>query len=138
MPVDFPGGERKRACLTDLNPWSELQVLVDGDLTLRDSHAILIYLAGAQGGRPSPPNRPGPRNGCPYPRTRCRTAPPRPGWSIVIDKADTLRRAARMLPLIETHPTRHDWLAPDRPTIADGAVHPCVALAPEGRGGSVP
>jgi len=49
-----------------------------------------------------------------------------------LDKADTLRRAARILPLIEAHLARHAWLALERPTIADCAVMPYVALAPEG------
>lgn len=49
-----------------------------------------------------------------------------------LDKADTLRRSARILPLIEAHLAGHRWLALDRPTIADCAVMPYVALAPEG------
>ena len=53
-------------------------------------------------------------------------------FGYALDKADTLRRAARILPLIEARLADHDWLALDRPTIADCAVLPYVALAPEG------
>ena len=53
-------------------------------------------------------------------------------FGFAIDKADTLKRAGRILPLIESHLTKHDWLASGRPTIADCAVMPYVALAPEG------
>jgi glutathione S-transferase len=49
-----------------------------------------------------------------------------------IDKADTLKRSARILPLINTHLAATPWLAMGRPTIADCAVFPYVALAPEG------
>ena len=49
-----------------------------------------------------------------------------------IDKADTLQRAARILPLIEAHLAKHQWLALGRPSIAVCAVMPYVALAPEG------
>ncbi|MGR6722313.1 glutathione S-transferase N-terminal domain-containing protein, partial [Aeromonas veronii] len=41
VPVDFLGGEHKRKPLTDLNPWGELPILVDGNRVLRDSQAIL-------------------------------------------------------------------------------------------------
>ena len=53
-------------------------------------------------------------------------------FGYALDKADTLRRAARILPLIDARLADHDWLALDRPTVADCAVFPYVALAPEG------
>jgi glutathione S-transferase len=53
-------------------------------------------------------------------------------FGFAIDKADTLRRSARILPLIEAHLAAHQWLALGRPSIADCAVFPYVALAPEG------
>ena len=53
-------------------------------------------------------------------------------FGYALDKADTLRRAARILPLIEARLAEHAWLALDRPTVADCAVFPYVALAPEG------
>jgi glutathione S-transferase len=53
-------------------------------------------------------------------------------FGYAIDKANTLQRADRILPLIEAHLAAHQWLALGRPTIADCAVMPYVALAPEG------
>lgn len=45
-PVDFhPGQEHKRAALLALNPGGSLPILVDGDLVLTESSAILTYLA---------------------------------------------------------------------------------------------
>ena len=45
IDIDFLGGEHKRAPLTDLNPWGEIPILQDADVVLRDSQAILVYLA---------------------------------------------------------------------------------------------
>jgi glutathione S-transferase len=45
IPVDFLAGAHKRPPLVDMNPFGELPILVDGDLTLRDSQAILIWSA---------------------------------------------------------------------------------------------
>ncbi|MDO6806337.1 glutathione S-transferase N-terminal domain-containing protein, partial [Wenyingzhuangia sp. 1_MG-2023] len=50
IAVEFLDGAHKRAPVTDMNPWGELPVLVDGDVTLRDSQAILVYLAREYGG----------------------------------------------------------------------------------------
>ncbi|PKL99362.1 MAG: glutathione S-transferase, partial [Gammaproteobacteria bacterium HGW-Gammaproteobacteria-9] len=49
-----------------------------------------------------------------------------------LDKAAALAKAPAALKLLDDHLQRHDWLAIDRPTIADCAVYPYVVLAPEG------
>ena len=49
-----------------------------------------------------------------------------------IDKNDTLSRSERILSLIDEHLAKRDWLALSRPTVADCAVFPYVALAPDG------
>lgn len=50
VAVDFVNGEHKKPPLSDLNPLGQLPVLQDGSLVLRDSQAILVYLAGTYGG----------------------------------------------------------------------------------------
>lgn len=140
VPVDFLAGEHKRAPLIDLNPWGELPILVDGDRVLRDSQAILVYLAGTRGGAAWWPSEPELQaeivqwlstaaneiqNGPAAARLVDR-------FGYAIDKADTIARAQRILPLLDAHLAQHDWLALSRPTIADCAVYPYVALAPEG------
>lgn len=37
--------EQKSACFLKLNPFGQVPVLVDGEASLRDSQAILVYLA---------------------------------------------------------------------------------------------
>lgn len=140
VPVDFLGGEHKRPPLTELNPWGELPILVDGDVVLRDSQAILVYLAGACGGAAWLPLEPALQaqvvqwlstaaNEIQHGPAAARLVDK---FGYKIDKPDSLRKADRILGLLEAHLTKHDWLAVGRPTIADCAVYPYVVLAPEG------
>lgn len=140
VPVDFLGGAHKRPPLTDLNPWGELPVLVDGDRVLRDSQAILVYLAGRYGGASWWPTEPALQAEIvQWLSTAANEIQHGPGaarlvdkFGYAIDKPDALRRAGRILGLLDAHLATHDWLAVSRPTIADCAVYPYVALAGEG------
>ncbi|WP_334149007.1 glutathione S-transferase family protein [Hyphomicrobium sp.] len=140
VPVDFLGGAHKRPPLTDLNPWGELPILVDGDRVLRDSQAILVYLAGRYGGASWWPTEPALQAEIvQWLSTAANEIQHGPGaarlvdkFGYTIDKPDALRRAGRILGLLDAHLATHDWLAVSRPTIADCAVYPYVALASEG------
>lgn len=46
VPVNLAAGQNRDPDFRKLNPFGEIPVLVDGDFILRDSQAILIYLAG--------------------------------------------------------------------------------------------
>lgn len=50
VSVDFMGGEHKAPKILAMNPLGELPIVQDGELTLRDSQAILFYLASKYGG----------------------------------------------------------------------------------------
>ena len=140
VPVDFMGGEHKRPPLTNLNPWGELPILEDGKVVLRDSQAILVYLATQYGDENwLPRDAAGLGEVMQWLSTSANELQNGPcaarladKFGYAIDKANTLERAARILPLIEAHLAAHQWLALGRPTIADCAVMPYVALAPEG------
>jgi glutathione S-transferase len=43
--VDLPGGEHKKPAFLAMNPFGQVPVIRDGDVTLADSNAILVYLA---------------------------------------------------------------------------------------------
>lgn len=139
-PVDFLAGAHKRAPLIDLNPWGEIPILVDGEVVLRDSQAILVYLAQKYAAPQwLPRDPPGLAAVVQWLSTAANEVQNGPAsarlvdkFGYAIDKADTLRRSARILPLLEAHLSRHAWLAAEHPTIADCAVFPYVALAPEG------
>ncbi|MBC7726420.1 MAG: glutathione S-transferase N-terminal domain-containing protein [Microbacteriaceae bacterium] len=58
IPVDTRKGEQHAAAFTAINPNAKLPALVDGEATVFDSNAILLYLAGKTGqfGAPATPN----------------------------------------------------------------------------------
>ena len=45
VPVDLAAGEQRTRAFEDLNPFRQVPVLVDGATVVRDSSAILVYLA---------------------------------------------------------------------------------------------
>jgi len=140
IPVDFMGGEHKRAPLTDLNPWGELPIFEDDGVVLRDSQAILVYLARKFGGEAWwPSDAAGQAEVMQWLSTSANEIQNGPSaarlvdkFGYPIDKQDTIARSLRILGLLEQHLSHHAWLALGRPTIADCAVFPYVALAPEG------
>src|SRR5262245_21544095 len=58
VPVDFLAGAHKKSPLIEKNPFGEIPILEDGAVTLRDSQAILVYLARKYGGGGSLPIEP--------------------------------------------------------------------------------
>ena len=140
VPVDFLAGEHKRSPLIDLNPLGEIPILEDGEVVLRDSQAILVYLATKYADAAWLPRDPaGLAEVVQWLSTAANEVQNGPASARLVDKfgygldkADTLRRSARILPVLDAHLSRHDWLAAGHPTIADCAVFPYVALAHEG------
>jgi len=139
-PVDFLAGEHKRPPLTDLNPFGEIPIFVDGDLVLRDSQAILVYIARKWGGETWLPTDAarmaqvmewlmvaeneiarGPNDARLHDKF---------GYKLDVELAR--RNAARILGLMNTHLSKHLWLALDRPTIADIACMPYIGIGHEG------
>ena len=140
VPVDFLGGEHKRAPLLDLNPFAELPILVDDKLVLRDSQAILVYLAGAYGGLAWWPAHPHGQaeivqwlsfasNEIQHSVCAARLVEK---FGYALDYAAAVEKSPRVLSLLNQHLKTHDWLAIGRPSIADCAVYPYVVLAHEG------
>lgn len=138
--VDLLGGAHKKSPLIDLNPFGEVPILEDGDLVLRDSQAILVYLARKHGGEDWLP-------------TDAASLADVVAWLMVaeneiargqgdarlhdklgyeLDIGLARQKAARILDLMEAHLDTNDWLVLDRPTIADVACMPYVALTQEG------
>ena len=141
IPVDFLGGAHKRPPLSDMNPFCEIPILTDGALTLRDSQAILIYLARQYGGEAWLPTEAasmaqvmewvmmaeneiarGPNDARLHDK-----------FGYELDHGLAVDKAKRVLSLLEAQLEGKEWLALDRPTIADIACFPYVALGHEGR-----
>ena len=130
---------RQSDAFAAITPMRQIPVYVEGDLRLRDSQAILTYLAAR--------HRPGDWDGH-TPEERSAIAL----WlshaaNEIANGPATLRLArqfgatiaeeqaqavtARFLPVIEAHLAQHRWLVGGRLTIADFAASPYLALAGE-------
>ena len=119
-----------------LNPMAQIPVYVEGDVILRDSQAILAYLAAR--------HRPGDWDGrTPEERGAIMVwlshaaneifngpallrAERLFGWSVERERAAAV--AMRILPVAEAHLAGRGWLVGDRLTIADLAASPYLAL----------
>ncbi|MBN8912276.1 MAG: glutathione S-transferase [Rhizobiales bacterium] len=140
VPVDFLGGAHKRPPFIDLNAFGDLPIFEDGGLVLRDSQAILVYMARKWGGEMWLP-------------TDAVGLTLVTGWLMVaeneiargpndarlhdkfgykLDAEAARNKTAHIFGLMENHLARNSWLALDRVTIADIACMPYVALSHEG------
>jgi glutathione S-transferase len=139
-PVDYLGGAHKKSPVIDFNPFGQIPVLEDGDVALRDSQAILVYLARKYGGEDwLPTDAAGMAEVVSWLMVAENEIARGPADARLHDKfgveldVDLAReKAAHILGLLEAHLQNHDWLALGRPTIADVACMPYVALGHEG------
>ncbi len=140
VPVDFLGGAHKRPEFLALNPFGELPVLADGDLVLRDSQAILAYVARRHGGEAWLPTDPaGLAQIMQWLSTAANDIARGPNdarlhdkFGYRLDAARAREQAARVLGIMDAHLSARDWLELGRPTVADVACYAYVAVAPEG------
>lgn len=140
QPVDLAAGEHKQSPFIDLNPWAQVPVLEDGEVRLRDSQAILVYLARRYGGHQWWPDSAAHQGEVmQWLSTAAHEVHAGPNVARLIDKfgypldkGQALEVSARVLPLIEQRLSEHQWLAMGRPTIAECAVFPYIALGWEG------
>ncbi|PZV08989.1 MAG: glutathione S-transferase [Leptolyngbya sp.] len=142
IKVDLMTAEQKGAEHLARNPFGQVPVLVDGDVTLPDAQAILVYLARQYGGEAWLPSdalplaqvirwlstaagevRQGPENARLYYLFGA--------TNINIERAT--QKAEFILTQLDKHLSTHSWLEFDRPTMADIAVFPYVALARDGK-----
>lgn len=140
--VDLAGGDHKRDGFLELNPLGQVPVFTDDDIVLRESTAILVYLAKAydQSGHWLPVDPAlaaavqswlaistkelyfGP---CAARISKLFAAPFDHGQAVA--SAHTLFES-----LFEPHLSQREWLVGDGPTIADIANYSYIAAAHEG------
>ncbi|MBI4693289.1 MAG: glutathione S-transferase [Gammaproteobacteria bacterium] len=136
------GGERehKTEAFLALNPLGQVPVLVDDAIAVRDSQAILVYLARRYGGSAWWPDEPAEIAAVvPWLFTAANEIARGPNaarqhrkFGRVLDYDAALAISAQVLALIEARLRARTWLALDGPSIADVACYPYLALAPEG------
>ncbi|MGO4404226.1 glutathione S-transferase [Bosea sp. RAF48] len=136
-----PAEVRQSPAFRKLNPLGQIPVLQDGDLTLADSNAIMVYLVRRYA--PDSAWLPGDAVGAAHVQRWLSIAAGEvmhgPSVARLItqfglddDKARAKRIAARLLAFMEEHLAERDYLAALHPTIADLACYSYVAHAPEG------
>jgi len=140
VPVDLLSGEQRGAEFLALNPFGQVPVLIDGDTVVRDSCAILVYLARKFGrGDWLPVDAEGEAEVHQWLATASTAVADGPAFARLIeifgadgDIAEARVRAHSVLAKFEQHLERHRYLALERPTIADVASYSYVAMAPDG------
>ena len=137
QPTD--AAARQSAAFAAINPMRQIPVYVEAELKLRDSQAILTYLAarhraGDWDGR-TPKERSEIAIWLSHAANEIANGPAmlrlarQFGATIAEEQAQAV--TARFLPVIDLHLSRHRWLVGDRLTIADLAASPYLALIAE-------
>ncbi|BAN47815.1 glutathione S-transferase family protein [Metapseudomonas resinovorans] len=140
LTLDLPNGAQKRPEFLALNPLGQVPLLVDDGQPLADSQAILVYLARRYADEhwfPLDALSQGQiagwlslaaneiHNGVAKARIGLKFGRP-------VDLEDAQARGRQVLELVNAHLAGRDWLVGERPSIADVAVYPYLALANEG------
>lgn len=140
IEVDLAAAEQKSPEFLKLNRFGQVPVLVDGDVAIADSNAILVYLARKFDKNDWLPTAPvleatvqrwlsvaageiafGPA------AARLITV-----FGAKLDAEDRIARAHRIIKLIDEQLAGRDFIVGPQPTIADVALYSYVARAPEG------
>jgi glutathione S-transferase len=141
VDVNLRGGEQKKPEFLLKNPFGQVPVIEDGELTLADSNAILVYLAGRYD-----------KTGNWYPRDPGAAARVQQWLSVAagqlvagpataravkvfgfpLDHARAVTVAGQLFGLLEQALAKQPYLTGSAPTIADVAMYTYTALAPEG------
>lgn len=139
IPVDLAAGEHKGPAFLAKNPFGQVPVIEDGDVTLADSNAILVYLAGRYDPRWLPRE---PLAAAQVQRWLSVAAgqlafgPARARiiqlFGVPEDLTVAQKLAGWLFSQMDAHLGRQDWMAADHPTIADVALYSYTAHAPEG------
>lgn len=141
LEYDFKIADGASADVRHLNPLGQIPVLVDGDLVLADSNAILVYLAKAygQGSGWLPED---PQGAAQVQRWlsiaagELRQGPAAARMVALFNRTnepvDAKDRADKLFRFMEAYLNGRVFLAADVPTIADLACYSYTAHAPEG------
>jgi len=140
VPVDLANGEHKSEAFKALNPASLVPVLVDGDIVVPESTAILTYLAKKfPDGEWIPSDALGAAEVEKWfvaASTGLAAGPARARLITVFgapyDAAETIENAHKFLAVLEVSLQGKDYLVAGRPTFADVAIYSYTAHAPEG------
>lgn len=140
VAVNLGAGEHKQPEFLALNPFGQVPVIQDGELTLADSNAILVYLESRYG------------DGRWLPRDPVAAAQVQRWFSVAAgplafgaafarvvnvfkrpdDPAPAIARAHALLKVMDAELAQRPFLAGEHPTLADVANYTYTARVPEG------
>ncbi len=141
IDVDLTKGAQREPAFLAKNPFGKVPVIEDGDVTIADSNAILVYLANRydQGGAWLPKD---PAQAASVQRWLSVAAgelaygPARARVGLLfkrpIDIAAAQEAARALFELMNAELAKAPYLTGQRPTIADIALYSYTAVAPEG------
>lgn len=141
IDVDLRGGAHKQPAFLNLNAFGQVPVLEDGDITIADSNAILVYLAStydaARTWLPTDPVQAAQVQRWLSVAAGQLASGPAAARMVTLfkapldhDRAKTV--AANLFAVLEQHLAQQDFLVGSAPTIADVALYSYTAHAPEG------
>jgi glutathione S-transferase len=130
VDIDMAGGEHKREPFLTLNPFCQMPALRDGDFTLADSHACLVYLARKYdpAGAWLPADAEGEAKVAEWLAKSAneihqgpwmKRAKIRRPEAIKLADEEIDRRCDHILGIMDRHLAGRQWLALEHPTIAD-------------------
>ncbi|MCZ2720278.1 glutathione S-transferase [Marinomonas sp. 15G1-11] len=137
--LDLPNGEHKQADFLAINPAGQVPAIVDGDIKLSDSNAILVYLARKYAPAFMPTDLVAEAHVQKYLTMAAGEIAYGPAAARLINvfnapfnKEQTLMVAAKALARLDSELEGKDFLVNNIPTIADVAIYSYTAHAPEG------
>lgn len=141
IDVDLLAGEQKQQAFLKKNIFGQVPVLEDGETTIADSNAILVYLASQYDSKhiwlPLEPAKAAEVQRF----LSISSGPIVQGPAIArlinvfgakLDHAKAIETAHAILNKLDNHLQNRQWLAADHATIADISNYPYIAHAPEG------
>lgn len=142
IEIDFLGGAHKTPEYLRINPLGQVPAIIDGDIHIRDSQAILVYLARRYGGEDwLPTDAEGLARITQWLSNAANEI--MHGFAVArwfhlmkrtqVDVALATERAHNFLRMLNAHLQDRNWLEFDRPTIADIACFPYIALSHQGK-----
>lgn len=138
--VDLAKGEHKESAFLELNPFGQVPVLDDSGTIICDSNAILVYLAKKTGSNDwLPEDSQGAAAVQRWLSVAAGEIAQGPAQARFINmfnapnrREEVIQRSHAILALIEAELDGRNWIASERPSIADVALYSYVARAPEG------
>lgn len=139
IDIDMYGGEHKREPFLSLNPFGQLPALEDGDFSIADSHACLVYLARKYDPAATwlPSDAQGEAKVAEWMSKSANEVHQGP-WlkrakirrpdAIQLANDEIDRRCDHILAIMDRHLASREWLALPHPTIADISIFGPVSM----------